>query len=239
MDAPRPAFTRQWTADNGDGTFTNPLLNADFPDPDIIRVDDTYYMVSTTMFYFPGATILKSKDLVNWEYCSNPLLQINSSDPYNLQNGYNHYAKGQWAASLKYHDGKFYLHFIAFNHENFQDGGDFLLTAENPEGTWEMRKLDGFYYDAGLLFDDGENGTGNTYIAYGIGDISVTQLDEDFKAVRTEKVIGEAGEVVRRMVDDMYRAPGAFDWNAYMELAEADRAGYGRADGRVEWFIYC
>lgn len=189
VDAPRPAFTRQWTADNGDGTFTNPLLNADFPDPDIIRVDDTYYMVSTTMFYFPGATILKSKDLVNWEYCSNPLQQINSSDPYNLQNGYNHYAKGQWAASLKYHDGKFYLHFIAFNHENFQDGGDFLLTAENPEGTWEMRKLDGFYYDAGLLFDDGENGTGNTYIAYGIGDISVTQLDEDFKAVRTEKVI--------------------------------------------------
>lgn len=189
VDAPRPAYTRQRTADNGDGTFTNPLINADFPDPDVIRVDDTYYMASTTMFYFPGATILKSKDLVNWEYCANPLQQIGNSDPYNLQNGFNHYSKGQWAASLKHHDGKFYLHFIAFNHGQFQDGGDFLLTAEDPEGVWDVRKLEGFYYDAGLLFDDGDNGTGNIYIAHGIGDISVTQLDGDFKALRTEKVI--------------------------------------------------
>ena len=51
-------FTKQWCADNGDGTYTNPVINADFPDPDIIRVGDTYYYVSTTMFYFPGATIL-------------------------------------------------------------------------------------------------------------------------------------------------------------------------------------
>ena len=61
-----------WSADRGDGTFVNPIVNADFPDPDVIRVDDTYYMASTTMYHFPGATILKSKDLVNWEYCANP-----------------------------------------------------------------------------------------------------------------------------------------------------------------------
>src|SRR4026208_1951531 len=58
-------------SDNGDGTYTNPVIAADFPDPDVILVGDTYYMVSTTMFVFPGVTILKSKDLVNWEYCSN------------------------------------------------------------------------------------------------------------------------------------------------------------------------
>ncbi|HRI22547.1 MAG TPA: family 43 glycosylhydrolase, partial [Panacibacter sp.] len=57
-------------ADNGNGTYTNPLISADFPDPDVIRVGDTYYMVTTTMFVFPGVTILKSHDLVNWEYCS-------------------------------------------------------------------------------------------------------------------------------------------------------------------------
>ena len=184
VDKPRPEFSSLRTADNGDGTYTNPLIYADFPDPDIIRVDDTYYMVSTTMFYFPGTTILKSYDLVNWKYCANPLEQINDSEPYNLENGYNHYSKGQWAASLKYHNGLFYLHFIAFNHADFNDGGDFLLTASDPEGDWEMKKLDGFYYDSGLLFDGDD-----IYIAYGIGDISVTQLDDDFNAIRTELVI--------------------------------------------------
>ena len=63
-------------SDNGDGTYTNPVIAADFPDPDVIRVGDTYYMVTTTMFVFPGVTILKSKDLVNWEYCSNAVSQI-------------------------------------------------------------------------------------------------------------------------------------------------------------------
>lgn len=184
VDFPRPDFTYLRSADNGDGTFTNPMIHADFPDPDIIRVDDTYYMVSTTMFYFPGATILKSKDLVNWEYCANPLQQISDSDPYNLVGGLNHYSKGQWAASLKYHDGLFYLHFIAYDHESVQDGGGFLLTTADPEGKWDMRKLDGFYYDAGLLFDGSE-----IYVAHGIGEISVTQLDEDFKEIKTEKVI--------------------------------------------------
>ena len=50
-------------SDNGDGTYTNPVISADFPDPDVILVDDTYYMVSTTMFVFPGVTVIKSKDL--------------------------------------------------------------------------------------------------------------------------------------------------------------------------------
>ena len=72
----------------------NPLLKLDYPDPDIIRVDDTYYMVTTTMHLFPGATILKSKDLVNWEYCAKPLAQLAATDRYNLQNGQNAYAAG-------------------------------------------------------------------------------------------------------------------------------------------------
>lgn len=184
VNRPQPDFKYRRTADNGDGTFTNPLINADFPDPDIIRVGDTYYMVSTTMFYFPGATILKSKDLVNWAYCSNPLKQISNSDPFNLVGGYNHYSKGQWAASLKYHNGKFYLHFVAFSKDKFNDGGDFLLTTDDPAKEWTMQKLDGFYYDSGLLFDGDK-----IYIAHGIGDIFITQLDDNFKAVKTEKVI--------------------------------------------------
>ena len=57
-------YQQVWSADQGDGTYVNPIINADFPDPDVIRVGDTYYLASTTMYHFPGATILKSKDLV-------------------------------------------------------------------------------------------------------------------------------------------------------------------------------
>ena len=56
-----------WCPDNADGTFTNPILWGDWPDPDVIRVGDDFYMVSTSMHYVPGSPILKSKDLVNWE----------------------------------------------------------------------------------------------------------------------------------------------------------------------------
>ncbi len=177
-------FSNQWSADNGDGTFTNPIVNADFPDLDIVRVDDTYYMISTTMFIFPGATILKSHDLVNWEYCANPLKQIANSDAYNLRNGLNHYAGGQWATSLKYHNGKFYAHFIAFG----DDGGGFLLTATDPEGEWSMDKVNG-YYDNGVLFDDGPDGDGNVYVAYGIDHIRVAQITTGWKEIKSKEVI--------------------------------------------------
>ncbi len=125
---------QKFCSDNGDGTFTNPVIASDFPDPDVIRVDDTYYMVNTTMFIFPGVTILKSKDLVNWEYCSNAVQRFDFSPCYDLD-GCNRYGHGQWATSLKYHDGKFYLLFITLNE------GGFLCSATKPEGPWECKKI--------------------------------------------------------------------------------------------------
>jgi beta-xylosidase len=86
--------------DNGDGTFTNPVIPADYPDPDVIRVDDTYYMVTTTMFVFPGVTVLKSNDLVNWEYCSNAVPRFDFNPCYDLD-GCNRYGHGQWVTSIK------------------------------------------------------------------------------------------------------------------------------------------
>src|ERR1035437_10810002 len=87
-------------SDNGDGTYTNPVIFADFPDPDVILIGDTYYMVTTTMFVFPGVTVLKSHDLVNWEYASNAVPRFDFSPCYNLD-GCNRYGHGQWATSLK------------------------------------------------------------------------------------------------------------------------------------------
>jgi beta-xylosidase len=174
---PRPDFTYQSHSDNGNGTYTNPVISADFPDPDVIRVNDVYYMVSTTMFTFPGATILKSHDLVNWEYCSNPLEKIESTSCYNLD-GCNRYGHGQWASSLKYNNGKFYLHF------NTLDEGSYLLTATDPEGTWTKTKLSNSFYDAGLFFDDDNK----IYIVSGINTLHIAQLDSNFKVVKDQAI---------------------------------------------------
>jgi beta-xylosidase len=164
---------------NRDNTHsTNPLIPADFPDPDVIFVDDTYYMVSTTMFVFPGVTILKSKDLVNWEYCSNAVPRFDFSPCYNLDNCHR-YSHGQWATSLKYHSGKFYLLFITL------DEGGFLCTASSAEGPWQIKKLPKGFYDPGLFFDD----DGKIYVAHGYSNISITEVDLDLAPKNRDSLV--------------------------------------------------
>lgn len=164
-----PADGAKMHSDNGDGTYTNPVIASDFPDPDVIRVDSVYYMVNTTMFIFPGVTILKSYDLVNWQYCCNAVPRFDFSNCYDLE-GCNRYGHGQWATSLKYHDGKYYLLFITL------DEGGFLCTATNPEGPWEIKHLPKGFYDPGLFFDD----DGRIFVAHGYSEIYVTELETNF-----------------------------------------------------------
>jgi beta-xylosidase len=126
-------------------------------------------MVSTTMFIFPGVTILKSYNLVNWEYCSNAVQHLDFSRCYNLD-GCNRYSYGRWATSLKYHNGINYLLFITL------DEGGFLCSAVKPEGPWEIKKLPRGFYDPGLFFDD----DGKIYVAHGIDNINITELNANF-----------------------------------------------------------
>ncbi|HLP14775.1 MAG TPA: glycoside hydrolase 43 family protein, partial [Bacteroidota bacterium] len=165
-------------SDNGDGTFTNPVIASDFPDPDVIRVGDTYYMVNTTMFVFPGVTVLKSHDLVNWEYASNAVPRFDFAPAYNLDGG-NRYGHGQWATSLKYHHGKFHLLFITL------DEGGFLCTSEKAEGPWKITHLPKGFYDPGLFFDD----NGRIYVAHGYQKISITELDTNFAPVSKDSLV--------------------------------------------------
>ena len=165
-------------SDNGNGTYTNPVIPADFPDPDVVFVDDTYYMVSTTMFIFPGVTIIKSKDLVNWEYCSNAVPRFDFSKCYDLDSC-NRYAHGQWATSMKYHDGKFYLLFITL------DEGGFLCNATKAEGPWTIRKLPKGFYDPGLFFDD----DGRIYVAHGYSKISITEVNPDLSPKGNDSLV--------------------------------------------------
>lgn len=203
-------YAQQMQSDNGDGTYTNPVIAADFPDPDVIFVDDTYYMVSTTMFVFPGVTVLKSKDLVNWEYCSNAVPRFDFSKCYDLDSCHR-YSHGQWATSMKYHDGKFYLLFITL------DEGGFLCTASKAEGPWELRKLPKGFYDPGLFFDD----DGRIYVTHGYSKISVTELNPDFSP-KTKDSLVFTGDI-RRGLEGMH----VYKINGYYYLYGT----YGGRDG--------
>lgn len=166
--------------DNSDGTYTNPIIFADFPDPDVILVGDTYYMVTTTMFIFPGVTVLKSHDLVNWEYCSNAVPRFDFSPCYNLD-GCKRYGHGQWATSLKYNKGKFYLLFITL------DEGGFICSSSKAEGPWEIKKLPKGFYDPGLFFDE----DGRIYVANGYSKISITEVDKNFAPLTNDSLVYE------------------------------------------------
>jgi len=170
--------SQKTSSDNGDGTYTNPVISADFPDPDVIFVDGTYYMVSTTMFIFPGVTILQSKDLVNWEYCSNAVARFDFSPCYNL-NGCHRYSHGQWATSMRYHKGKFHLLFITL------DEGGFLCTADEVAGPWGIKKLPKGFYDPGMFFDD----DAKNYVVHGYSNIFITEVDENFVALSKDSLV--------------------------------------------------
>ena len=148
----------------------NPLTGMDYPDPDVIRVGDTYYMISTTMHFFPGAVILRSHDLIRWEICSYLYDALEHTPGEILEGDQTVYGHGMWAASLRHHNGKFFVAFISHEWPK-----TFLFTAENIEGPWTKQYIDGIYHDCSLLFDD----DGRVYIAYGNRDICLTELKED------------------------------------------------------------
>ncbi len=169
----------------------NPLTGMDYPDPDVIRVGDTYYMVSTTMHFFPGAGILRSHDLIHWEICSYLYDSLEHTPGEILEGEQTIYGHGMWAASLRYHAGRFYVAFIAHEWPK-----TFLFTAENIEGPWTKQYIEGIYHDCSLLFDDDSR----VYIVYGNRDIHLTELKEDLSGPKE-------GGLDRIIVRD---APGDF-----------------------------
>ena len=98
-----PCSAQSWTADNGNGTYTNPLFYDEFSDPDIIRVGDDYYLAGTTMHTVPGLVILHSKDLVNWENISYCFDRFDfDDDAFSLKNHKEIYGQGVWAPAIRY-----------------------------------------------------------------------------------------------------------------------------------------
>ena len=129
----------------------NPVLFADVPDLDIIRLGDTYYMVSTTMHFAPGCGIMKSKDLVNWEIINYAYDELDEGDNFRLLNGKNEYSQGSWAANLRYdpYEKMFYMIMTC----NTTGKTYFYVTDDIEKGKWHCSVTDKCY-DPGLLFDD-------------------------------------------------------------------------------------
>jgi len=142
-------------------TVNNPIIWADVPDPDIIRVDDTYYMVSTTMYFTPGAPIMKSKDLVSWEIVTYTCDILANGDVQTLSRGQHDYSHGSWAASLRYNKGIFYVFFGSYG----TNKSYIFKTKDIESGKWERFEINGMYHDASILFDD----DGRNYLVYGGG----------------------------------------------------------------------
>ena len=150
----------------------NPILYADYPDPDVISVENAYYMVTTSMHFFPGAQILRSFDLLQWEHLGYVFDRLDDSPAQALDGG-NIYGKGMWAATLRYHQGIFHIVFVCNDtHQSYH------FTASRPEGPWKRHAMEGFYHDPSLLFDSDER----VYIAYGNREIRITELLPDLSA---------------------------------------------------------
>jgi len=158
-------------------TFTNPVIYADVPDMDIIRVGSEFYMVSTTMHLMPGVPIMKSKDLVNWEIISYVVPEIKDSPLYDLEGG-DVYGQGQWASSIRFHNGKFYV-FFATN----RPLKTYIYSAVDPAGKWEkVMDLNERYHDTSLFFDD----DGKIYIAGGNSSIRLQEMKNDLSGVKED-----------------------------------------------------
>ncbi|MBR4510644.1 MAG: carbohydrate binding domain-containing protein [Ruminococcus sp.] len=159
---------------NAASSVNNPIIWSDVPDDDVIRVGDTYYMVSTTMYFSPGAPIMKSKDLANWEICNYVFDTYANGDVQNLKNGKHDYAHGQWATSLRYNkkNGKYYAFFGSYG-----SGKSYICSTDDIEnGEWSRVELNGMYHDASILFDD----DGRNYLVSGAGGTcSIKEFNSD------------------------------------------------------------
>lgn len=179
-------ISKVWVADQGNGTYKNPVLNADYSDPDAIRVGDDFYLVSSSFEDIPGLPILHSKDLVNWSIIGHALVRQPPFDHFDIPR----HGDGVWAPALRYYKGEFYLYYPD------PDYGIYLIKAKNAAGPWSNPIM--VYPGKGLidpcpLVDD----DGRMYLVHGFAGsragiksvIAVNKLNADGTRVTDAGVI--------------------------------------------------
>jgi beta-xylosidase len=153
--AVRESRSLVWVADNGDGTYKNPILHADYSDPDVIRVGDDFYMTASSFTCVPGLPILHSRDLVNWKIIGHALKYQVPREVYDKPQQGN----GTWAPCIRYHQGKYYIYYPD------PDFGLYFVMADDPAGPWSepvMVKSGKGLIDPSPLWDD----DGNAYLVH-------------------------------------------------------------------------
>jgi beta-xylosidase/lysophospholipase L1-like esterase len=115
-----------WSPDLGDGTYSNPILYADYSDPDVVRVGDDYWMTTSSFSHVPGLPILHSRDLVNWELVNHALPRLVPEEVFRVPQ----HGNGVWAPAIRHHDGRFWIYYPD------PDFGIYLTTAADPRGEW-------------------------------------------------------------------------------------------------------
>ena len=172
--------------DQGDGTYRNPVLNADFSDPDVIRVGEKYYMVASD-FHFIGMQVLESDDMVNWRYISQ--IYHRFDEPGWDENA--HYAGGSWAPAIRYHDGLFYVYFCT------PDEGLYMSTAKSACGPWSplhlVKRVKKWEDPCPFWDEDGQAYLGRSQ--WGAGPIIVHRMSPDGKQLLDEGVTVYEGPV--------------------------------------------
>lgn len=184
-----------WRSDSGQGTYHNPPLNADYPDPDIIRGGEDFYFASTTFVNTPGLTLLHSRDLVNWDIVSHVMPKLTGNPKYDLADG-GDYRHGVYAPSLRRHGGRFYITVTPVGRNTR------IYSAADIRGPWSMRELDREAFDPALFFDD----DGKGYIATASsadGTITLLSLNADLTAVTSARKIhyikgAEGSKLIKR-----------------------------------------
>lgn len=149
-----PTAALAWQSDLGDGMFRNPPLFADYPDPDIIRVDNTFYFATTTFANVPGLTLLASEDLVNWGIVGHVIARLEGREQYDLKNG-SAYRSGVFAPSIRHFRGTFYIAVTPVG-QNTR-----IYFSKSIEGPWSYHEFDRAAFDPGLFIDS----DGKAYLA--------------------------------------------------------------------------
>lgn len=168
---------------------TNPIIKTDYPDPDVIRAGDTYYMLSSTMYFTPGGAILRSYDLIHWEIAAYVFEILEDTPGQRMEGEWNNYGNGMWSGSLRCHQGSFYVCFGVH-------GADctHIYRAGQVEGPWErISVLKGYFHHPSLFFDE----DGRNYIISGSNTIWLGELTEDLTRLKpggTSRILAEDRE---------------------------------------------
>ncbi len=156
-------------AQNEGTSYTNPVMWADVPDMSITRSGSDFFLISTTMHLMPGAPVMHSKDLVHWEIASYVFDSLSDHSKYNLQEG-TVYGRGQWASSIRFHKGKYYVLFSP----NDQPFRSYIYETKNPTNRdWKLITRTQHFHDASLFFDD----DGRVFVFYGTGNLRELKSD--------------------------------------------------------------